>query len=231
MTRVRDVARIQLVNWPALLAYPLAFVAAMPLLGLGIDLSNGEAATGPHEIYLLPALWGMAAAGHLQSMTQVFPFALGLGVTRRQFAAATALVVTAQAVVLGLVLVVFGAVERATGGWGRDAGLFGLGALRQDGPLTQWPAYAGPIVAASAVCVLAGVVFQRWRQSGMYLAVLGSAAVLGGFGALVKAQRWWPSIGDFLGAQSSLTLFTAGPLAVALVLGGVAWLLLRRATV
>ncbi|MEV4052081.1 hypothetical protein AB0J55_12940 [Amycolatopsis sp. NPDC049688] len=231
MTRVRDVARIQLVHWPALLAYPLGFVAAMPLLGLAIDVSNGETAGGPHEIYLLPALWGMAAAGHLQSMTQVFPFALGLGVTRRTFAAATALVVTAQALFLGLVLVAFGAVERATGGWGREARLFGLGVVRQDGPVTQWLAYTGPIVAVSAICVLAGVVFQRWRQTGMYLAVLGSAAVLAGFGALAKAQRWWPSIGAFLGAQPSLTLFAAGPLAIAVALGGLAWLVLRRATV
>jgi hypothetical protein len=229
MTRVRDVARIQLVNWPVLLAYPLAFVVAMPLLGLGIDVSNGEPA-GPHEVYLLPALWGMAATGHLQTMTQVFPFALGLGVTRRRFAAATALVVTAQALLLGLVLVAFAALERATGGWGRDARLFGLGALGQDGPVTQWLAYAGPIVAASAVCVLAGVVFQRWRQTGMYLAVLGSGAILGGFGALAKAQRWWPSIGAFLGGQPSLTLFTAGPLAIAAAVGGVAWLVLRRST-
>ncbi|MET8847450.1 hypothetical protein [Amycolatopsis sp. NPDC004625] len=230
MTRVRDVARIQLVNWPALLAYPLAFVAAMPLLGLGIDLSNGETATGPHAVYLLPALWGMAATGHLQTMTQVFPFALGLGVTRRRFAAATALVVTAQALLLGLVLVAFGALERATGGWGREARLFGPGAVREDGPVTQWLAHAGPIVAVSAVCVLAGVVFQRWRQTGVYLAVLGSAAILGGFGALVKARNWWPSIGAFLGGQPSLTLFAAGPLAIALAVGGVAWLVLRRAT-
>jgi hypothetical protein len=230
MTRVLDVARIQLVNWPALLAYPLAMVVAMPLLGLGIDVSNGETASGAHEIYLLPALWGVVATAHLQTMTQVFPFTLGLGVTRRKFAAATALVVTAQALLLGLVLVAFGAVERLTGGWGREARIFGLGALRQDDPLTQWLAYTGPIVAASAICVLAGVVFQRWRQTGIYLAVFGSAALLAAIGALAAAQGWWPAIGAFLGSQPSLALFTAYPLAIALTLGGAAWLVLRRAT-
>lgn len=231
MTRVLDVARIQLVNWPALLAYPLAMLAALPLLGLGIDVSNGETATGSHEIYLLPALWGVAATGHLQTMTQVFPFALGLGVTRRKFAAATVLVVAAQALLLGLVLVALGAVERITGGWGREARIFGLGAWRQDDPVTQWLAYSGPIIAAAAICALAGVVFQRWRQTGIYLSVFGSAAVLAGIGALATTRRWWPSIGDFLGGQSSLTLFTAGPLIFAAALGGAAWLVLRRATV
>ncbi|OXM68395.1 hypothetical protein [Amycolatopsis vastitatis] len=230
MTRVLDVARIQLVNWPALLAYPLAIVVAMPLLGLGIDLANGEAATGPHEIFLLPVLCGMAAPAHLQTMTQVFPFTLGLGVTRRKFAAATALVVTAQALLLALVLVAFDAVERLTGGWGREARIFGLGALRQDGPLTQWAAYTGPIVATSAIFVLAGVVFQRWRQTGIYLAVIGGAAVLAGMKVLVTAQHWWPPIAGFLGDQPSLTLFAAIPLVLALAFGGAAWLMLRRAT-
>ena len=230
MTRVLDVARIQLVNWPALLGYPLAMLAALPLLGWGIDVANGEGALGAHEIYLLPALWGVVAPAHLQTMTQVFPFTLGLGVTRRRFAVATALVVTAQALLVGLVLVAFDALERLTGGWGRDARIFGLGALRQDSPLTQWPAYSGPIVAASAICVLAGVVYQRWRQTGIYLSVFGSAALLAGVGALATSQHWWPSIGDFLGGQPSLTLFAAYPLVFALALGGVAWLVLRRAT-
>ncbi|MEV4313932.1 hypothetical protein [Actinocrispum sp. NPDC049592] len=228
MTRVLDVARIQLVNWPALLAYPLAVVAAIPVLGLIIDITNGETASGPHEIYLLPVLCGVAAAGHLQSMTQVFPFTLGLGVTRRKFAQATALVVLGQALLLGLVLVVFGAVERTTGGWGREARIFGLGTLGQDDPLTQWLVYSGPIVAVSAICVLVGVVFQRWRQTGIYLALLGSAALLAG--ALATAQRWWAPIGSFLGGQSLLALFTAYPLLFALALGAAAWLLFRRAT-
>jgi hypothetical protein len=205
-------------------------LAALPVLGLGIDVSNGETATGAHEIYLLPVLLGVAAPAHLQTMTQVFPFTLGLGVTRRKFAAATALVVTAQALLFGLVLVAFGAVERLTGGWGREARIFELGALRQDGPLTQWLAYSGPIVAASAIGVLAGVVFQRWRQTGIYLSVFGSAALLAGAGALTTTQHWWPSIGGFLGGQPSLALFTAYPLVFALALGGAAWLVLRRAT-
>jgi hypothetical protein len=230
MTRVLDVARIQLVNWPALLAYPLAMPALLPLLGLVIDISNGEAATGPHENYLLPALVGVAGAGHLQTMTQVFPFALGLGVTRRKFAAATAVVVTGQALLVGLVLVAFGAVERLTGGWGREARIFGLDVLRQDNPLTQWAAYSGPIIAVSAICVLVGVVFQRWRQTGIYLSVFGGVALLAGIGALATTRHWWPSIGTFLGGQSSLTLFTVYPLLLALTLGGAAWLVLRRAT-
>ena len=180
MKRVLDVARIQLVNWPVLLGYPLAMLAALPLLGWGIDISNGEGALGAHEIYLLPALWGVVAPAHLQSMTQVFPFTLGLGVTRRTFAAATALVVLGQALLLGLVMTVLDVVERSTGGWGREARIFGLDVLGQHGPPALWLVYSGPLVAVSAIGVLTGVVFQRWRQTGIYLALGGVVVLLAG---------------------------------------------------
>lgn len=230
MSRVLDVVRIQLVHWPALLGYPLLALAAMPLLGWGIDVSNAPYVTGPHEIYLLPMMWGAIAPAHLQTMTQVFPFTLGLGVTRRTFAAATALVVAGQALLLGLGLVAFDAVERLTGGWGRDARIFGLDLLGHGSPLAQWFVYSGPLVAVSTLGVLAGVVFQRWRHTGIYLAIFGSVAVLAAVGVLVKARNWWPSIGSFFGGQASLTLFAAYPLVFALALGGAGWLVLRRAT-
>ncbi|MFG1643326.1 hypothetical protein ACGFMK_23780 [Amycolatopsis sp. NPDC049252] len=230
MTRVLDVARIQLVHWPTLLAYPLILLAAMPLLGWGIDISNGETAAAAHEIYLLPAMWGLVAPAHLQTMTQIFPFTLGLGVTRRTFAAATALVVLGQALLLGLGLVAFDAVERLTGGWGRHARIFGLDVFGQGDPLTRWLVYSGPLIAVSAVAVVAGVVFQRWRQNGIYLALFAGALLLAGVKVLVTAQRWWPSITGFLRGQPSLALFTAYPVVFALALGGAAWLVLRRAT-
>lgn len=230
MKRVLDVARIQLVNWPVLLAYPLAMLAAMPLLGWGIDVSNGVGAQGAHGIYLLPALWGVVAPAHLQSMTQVFPFSLGLGVTRRTFAAAAALVVLGQALLLGLVMVALDGVERSTGGWGREARIFGLEALGEHGPLALWLVYSGPLVAVSAIGVLAGVVFQRWRQTGIYLALAGAVALIAGIKVLVAKRSWWPAIGGFLGGQPSFALFTAYPVALALALGGAAWLVLRRAT-
>ncbi|KLL10610.1 MULTISPECIES: hypothetical protein [Protofrankia] len=182
-----------------------------------------------------PALLGypllaLAAMPLLGWGTEVFPFTLGLGVTRRAFAAATALVVLGQALLLGLGLVAFDIVERLTGGWGREARIFGLDVLGHGNPLALWLVYSGPLVAVSAIGVLAGVVFQRWRHTGIYLAIFGSVALLAAVGVLGKTQNWWPSIGSFLGGQPSLTLFTAYPLMFALALGGAGWLVLRRAT-
>lgn len=228
MTRVLDAARIQLVNWPALIAYPLATLVVMPVLAQGIDASNGELGPGSHVVFLLPMLWGVAGSGHLQTMTQVFPFALGLGVTRRTFAAATALVVVAQAALLALALLGCRLAEQLTGGWGRDARIFDTPALH-DGPVTQWLAYAGPLLAVSALCVLVGTVFQRWRQTGIYLAVLGVVALVAGKGVLGASQEWWPSFRWFF-TQPALVLYAGYPTALALLLGGAGWLMLRRST-
>ena len=82
----------------------------------------------------------------------------------------------------------------------------------------------------SAIGVLAGVVFRRWRHTGIYLAIFGSVVLIVTVGVLTKTQNWGPSIGNFFGGQPSLALFAVYPLVLTLVLGGAAWLVLRRAT-
>ncbi len=228
MTRVLDVARIQLINWPTLIAYPLATLVVMPVLALGIDASNGELFARGHNLFLLPMLWGVAGSAHLQTMTQVFPFALGLGVTRRTFAAATALVVVAHAALFSFVLLGFRLVEQLTDGWGRHSRIFEM--PPQAGPVTQWLVYAGPLLAVSALCVLVGIVFQRWRQTGIYLAVLGVIALVAGKSVVSSSMDWWPSFGDFFTGQPDLVLYAGYPTALALLLGGAGWFALRRST-
>ncbi len=230
MKRVFDVARIQLVSWPTVLAYPLGLVAALVGLGLVIDVTNGNVGGVDHEVVLLPTIYLVVAGAHLQTMTQIFPFALGLSVTRRAFAAATAVVVTGYAMLFGLVLLGFERVERATGGWGQHLRIFGLDYLRQDNPVAQWLTYAVPFLACSAAAVCAGVVFHRRRQTGIYLLGIGTTALLAGVGVLATSQGWWPAIGRFLAGQPAFALVAGYPLAVALVLGGAGWLALRRAT-
>jgi len=227
MRRVLDVARIQLTNWPRMVVYPLALMASLAVLGLVIDLSNGGAAD---QVFLLQTIYLVVAGAHLQTITQVFPFAVGLSVTRRDFFAATALVVTGYAVVFGVVQLGFLGIERASGGWGRQVRIFDLDYLRQGNLLAQWLAYTIPFLAVSAAAVLLGVVFQRWQQPGVYVLATGVVALLAGIGVLVSALGRWPEIGRFFARQPPLALNAGYPLAIALILGAVAWLAIRRAT-
>ncbi|CCH30232.1 hypothetical protein ABZ816_37870 [Actinosynnema sp. NPDC047251] len=230
MNRVLDVARIQLVNWVVVLCFPLALLVCLPVLGLVIDSANAEPGTTDHQIFLLPSLYLMVGLTHLQTMTQVFPFALGLSVTRRTFYAATALVVVAQAVLFGLLLLVFQRVERMTDGWGRHMRVYGLDYLVQENPIAQWSSYAAQFVAVSALGVFAGVVFHRWRQTGILVAIVGGVSLLAGAGALVTKQGWWPAIGRFFADQPDIAVVAGYPLALAAVIGGAGWLVIRRAT-
>jgi hypothetical protein len=228
MNRVFDVARIQLVNWFVVLVFPLAVLACLPVLGLIIDsINNGLT---DHQIFVLPSVYLMIGVTHLQTMTQVFPFTLGLSVTRRTFYAATTLVVAAQAMLFGLVLLGLEQIERTTGGWGRHLQVYGLDYLLQDNLVAQWSAYTVQFVTVSALAVFAGAVFQRWRQTGIYVALVGSVSLLAGAGALITTQDWWPAVGRFFAGQPALALVAGYPLALAAVIGGAGWLVIRRAT-
>lgn len=230
MKRVLDVARIQLANWPTAVAYPLGLLAALLPLGLVIDISNGVNTVLDHQIFLLPSIYLVVALAHLQTMTQMFPFVVGLSVTRRAFYGATALVVAGQAMLIGLVLLGLQQAERMTGGWGSHVQIFGLDFLRQDNPVAQWLVDTVPFIAVSAVAVFAGVVFQRWRQTGIYLAGITTSALLTAVAVLVTSQSWWPAIGAFITDQPTLTVFAGLPLVLALLVGGAGWMSIRRAT-
>jgi hypothetical protein len=229
--RVLDVARIQGVNWQVHYLVPLAVLGMIFLVNLALFAMIVNAPTDRFETGALSSVYFVVAVAHLQTITQTFPFALGLGVTRRTFSAATVLVVTLQAVVYGTLLTLLAAVERATGGWGLGARFFEpFGLLDGLGPLARWAGYTVPFLALSMLFVLFGVVFARWGQPGVYVLTVGGGLLLALAAIVVTWQRWWPVIGAFFGGSSMLALLAGYPLVIAVVLGLVAFAALRRAT-
>lgn len=228
--RVADVVRIQMVSWVNLILLPLGILAMVLVLNLAIfvfaadpDPSSTNGTGG------MAAIFAVVGASHLQSITQVFPFALGISVTRRAFAG-TALVVAAQAAAFGLVLTLLSYMEEATGGWGLRLQFFRFAFLEQSNPLAQWLVYAVPFLTVSAIFVFVGVVFKRWGQTGMYAMSVIVAVLLAGAAVLVTWLRLWPAVGAFFVNTPSLALFAGYPLVIAAVLGAVAFALIRRAT-
>jgi hypothetical protein len=163
-------------------------------------------------------------------MTQLFPFALGLGVTRRAFYAATALLAVVEALAYGALLLVLSLVERASGGWGLGLKFFAIDFLVVDDPLLQWLVYAVPFVAAAALGIFNGVVFKRWGQTGVYAVTIAFSVVVAAATVLVSWQGWWPALGSWFAGQGTTALFGVYPLVLALLLGGAGWLVIRRAT-
>lgn len=166
----------------------------------------------------------------LQTMTQVFPFTLGLGVTRRTFFAATSLVVAVQALVYGSGLALLELLERTTGGWGMSLSFYGLPFLRQDNPVLQVLVYAVPFLFMAFLGVVIGVVFKRWGQLGIYAMSVASAVLAGGLVILATTQDWWPAMGRFIADQSTFSLLVGYPLVLAVLIAAAGYLLIRRAT-
>ncbi|GAA1185112.1 hypothetical protein [Pseudonocardia alaniniphila] len=231
MKRVFDVARIQTVNWFWIFAFPPLLLFLVLVLNVGLFAAIGDV-TPPEgrTTGAVLSIYMVMLMAHLQTMTQVFPFALGLSVTRRAFYAGTGLVVGAQSVLFGLLLLVMGLIETATGGWGTNLKFFAIPFLIQDNLLAQWLVYTVPFVALSAIGVFIGVVFKRWGQPGVYALTVGTVLVLAGAAIVVTWQRWWPAVGSFFTDQSIFSLLVVYPLVIALVLGGGGWLAIRRAT-
>jgi hypothetical protein len=230
MRRVLDVARMT-ANWTWIFVWPLGILALTLVLNVAIFALIGDAAPPEGRVTgALMSIYIVLLVSHVQTMTQVFPFALGMSVTRRAFYAATALLVTAQAVVFGTALVVLDQLERVTGGWGVGVRFFGLPFVQQDGVFAQWLVYTVPFLACSAVGVVIGVIFKRWGQAGLFVAGIGATVALAGLAMLVTWRQWWPAVGSFFTGQSTFALLTVYPLLIALVLGGAGWVAVRRAT-
>jgi hypothetical protein len=231
MKRVFDVARIQTVNWFWIFAFPPLLLVLVFVLNLGLFAAIGDVAPPEgRSTGALGSIYMVMLVAHLQTMTQVFPFALGLSATRRAFYAGTGLVVGAQSALFGVLLLILGRIETATGGWGIKLKFFALPFLIQDGLLAQWLVYTVPFLALSAIGVFAGVVFKRWGQPGVYALTVGSSLVLAVGAIVVTWQAWWPAVGSFFTGQSTFALLVGYPLVIAIVLGSAGWLAIRRAT-
>ncbi|WP_232668676.1 hypothetical protein [Pseudonocardia sp. TRM90224] len=230
MKHVIDVVRIQTVNWIGLLAWPVAilgltFVINFTLFGLlGNQTSTDNRTTGA-----LISIYIVMAISHLQSITQVFPFAMGLSVTRRTFYAATALVVAGQAAIFGVALTLFMLLEQLTNGWGISMRFFSLPFLVQDNLVLQFLVFTVPFIALSAIGVFGGVVFKRWGQSGVYVMGIGASLVVFAAVVLITLGQLWPAVGSFFATTPTVALLAGYPLLIAVVLGAGGYLAIRRA--
>ncbi|MEJ3659327.1 hypothetical protein WEH80_40855 [Actinomycetes bacterium KLBMP 9759] len=231
MKHVIDVVRIQTVNLVGLVVWPVAILGITFLVNFTLfGLIGSEAPADNRTTGALVSIYIVVAVSHLQSITQVFPFALGLSVTRRTFYAATAVVVVGQAAIFGLGLTLLQWLEQLTNGWGISMRFFALRFLVQDNPLMQFLVFAVPFIALSAIGVFAGVVFKRWGQSGIYVMSIGGALI--GFGAavLITLGGLWPAVGSFFVTTPKSALLAGYPLLIAVVLGAGGYLAIRRAT-
>lgn len=162
------------------------------------------------------------------AMNQTFGFALGIGVTRRDYYLGTALTFVLLAVIYTAGISLLGAIERATGGWGLGGRMF-------------TPVYFGDTWAVQTFCIFAalllamfigsisGAIYVRFKSFGItvFWCIVGLAII--GAAALLTLTGNWGIVGDyfaragFVGGYATTLVIT-----VASAVGG--FFVLRRAT-
>lgn len=229
--RAVKVARIQTVNLPIQLGMPwlilgIAFAINLVIFALVPDPPAGE----PKVTGAILSIYVFMLIAHLQSMTQVFPFALGLSVTRRDFFTGTSLLIVAQSLVQGILLTIMLGIERLTGGWGMDLSFFGVPFLVQDNWFLQALVYTVPFLLLSFASIFAGTVYKRWGQFGVYVLMIGGLVLLGAAAVITTWQQAWGAVGRFFADTSALVLLAGYPLVLSVLLAAAGYLALRRAT-
>lgn len=231
MNRVLVAARMQLAHPLMILGIPWLVVLCSFAINLPIwAMSDIGAQPGSENTTGgLASLYVTVSVVFVQAVTQMFPFAMGVSLSRRVFYAGTALMAAVQALGYGVALTVFDAVEKATDGWGVGLHFWAPGWLDVANPVAQVFVYGLPMLACAFVGMAIGVVYKRWGASGVWALVLASLLGFGGLAVLITALRAWTEVWSWLSDQSMYGYTLLVPAVAAVVLAGLSWTGLRRA--
>lgn len=234
--RVWNVARLHVANPWATTGVPWLVYIAVFALNLAIwhivaTAAGGRANLDPDAFaYNGGTTWFLFyfVVIAVQAINLTFHFALGLGVTRRDYFLGTIGHFAALAASFAVVVPLLAELEKSTDGWGVGGRFFAPG-----GTYT-WPAWQlGYAIFVTGMGMLmagwfAGTVWVRWRAAGLYtmLALIGVALVGGAW--LATVTEAWGDIGEFLAAQGVIGLVNWSLLTTTVV-ALASYLVLRRA--
>ena len=231
---VRRIVRLHLVAPSIFVGIPWlivasAWVVTMVIAGL-IRFTSGHGAGDAmrYSWAVLSPQWYLGIVG-VQAIALTFPYALGLGSTRRDFWLGTMTTFGSVALVNGVAFATLVQVEIATGGWWLDARMFDALWYGLDG----WWVDAYSTVALQFAVLVVGAtvttVYMRWRMFGTVLVGLGLAAGLLAVVAVVTLTDSWPSVLSWFGALQIANVFSV-VLLFGLALALVGYAVIRRAT-
>lgn len=162
---------------------------------------------------------------------QTFPFAVGLGLRRREYFLGTAAAAVAISACFALLLTVLAAIEsRLTGHWGGTLHFFVIPAFKHLSPIGLFWLH----FAVSACLAFAGLfifaVWARFGRKGMTALFVGGPAVLAVLAFVADRNNWWALFGTLLEPQT-ISILGYWLLPIAAVQALLVFGLLRRATV
>ncbi|WP_138734669.1 hypothetical protein [Modestobacter excelsi] len=157
----------------------------------------------------------------------MFPFAMGLSLSRRHYYLGTALRAAIQSVGYGVALTALAAIEDATGAGCRTR-LLAPGAVDVGNPLLQFVVYTVPMLACAFLGIGIGVVVKPWGAPGLYALALLTLLLGGAVAVYATWRETWADIWSWFGDLPTATAAIALPAAIAVAAAALASLGLRR---
>jgi hypothetical protein len=230
MNRVLGAARMHLAHPLLSVGIPWMIVASSFAINVAIwavgdvaETASGNGSTGG-----LGSLYIAVALVFAQGVTQIFPFAMGLSLSRRAFYLGTALTAVVLSVGNGVLLLALAALESATSGWGVGLRFWAPGTLDDLNPALLLLVYAAPMLACAVLGMALGVVFKRWGAPGLYVLGIGIGLLAGLAAVWATWQRAWEDVGGWFADQSVAMLAITLPMLLTIGLAGLAFLGLKR---
>ena len=239
MNRITAVTKLHFVNVWTILIVPAIILALVLLVSVAvwwIILSAVESPTGQSDaregfsysgavFYLFVYMMVVA----VQAFNLTFPFALGYGVTRRDFYLGSSLAFVLLSLMWAVVMTVLSYVEQLTDGWGLGGVMFSA-IYFGDGDWWQrlflfFAAFLFFFFVGAGVATL----YVRWKANGLLAFFILLAAVLVGALALIIRTDSWPAVGDWFVTNGTygVAAWALLPAALAALAG---YFVLRRAT-
>ncbi|MCS5716480.1 hypothetical protein NVV95_18185 [Herbiconiux sp. CPCC 205716] len=239
--RIVAIARLHLVNRWQVFAIPAMILLFILLVNIVIWWLIVRAVTDPAD--LADTREGLQYSGAsfyifvyaivlgAQGVAYVFPYALGMSVTRRDFWLGSLLAFVALSAVYSAFITVLATVETATDGWGLGGRMFTV--LYFGGEDAPWYQRFLLFFAAFLFCFLVGsvvaTIYQRWRVNGMIVFFAALTLVVLGAVATITLSESWGLVGAWF-VETGPGGLVAWSLVVTVLSAVVGYLLIRRST-
>lgn len=231
MNRIPGVVKLQLRDKTMLyMPWMIVSISFVVNVLIAVFLAADNQTEGIHTGGLASLYVYMLVAG-LVLPPQTFPFALGLGVRRKDYFWGTTAVMAAISALFSLLLLLLSFIEEdLTGGWGVNLHFFKLPYLN-DGPVFAqlWIFFSCQLHMFYLGFAIAAV-YRRLGKKGLWTLALVSFVVFTIASYVCTYFGWWGDIFGWLAAHTAFEL-SLYAFVGAVIYAGISYALLRRATV
>lgn len=238
LSRVLAVVKLQFTNPWGVLILPWLILLAILFMNIAIWwIIFTAAATDADRADIREGLLYGGAGSYIfvymlvvavQAINGYFPFALGYGVTRRNYYLGVALTFVLLSALFTVGMSILGAIEEATGGWGMGGRMF-TAAYFGENWLERGFSYFTLLLFFFFIGSTVAAIYVRYKANGMVFFWIGLSLGLILIGALITLTQSWGAVGEWF-ASTGLIGSYAWSLVITAIAALSGYAVLRRAT-